>query len=684
MKNTIVIFVFLFLICAVSLYGAPKGIVKSPAKLSVYPEKNTIPLYDTLFGTNSHPYERKQVADPQILERIKTLGFKSFRFPNGCVADLYNWKQPNENQMTVDEWMIFCDEMNAEAYYTINMQGGTEGLDGPIPDGAELNEIIKYKHYAPNPCGYTNYHFGTLAETLELMQKFTIDRALEGKRPILHYEMGNENWGQSKTDWEPEVYAKTVEVYANAMRKLFEDAQKKYPELRDHKLYISTVGFPVMGNNMKFVDTPDRKINIRWTTELNNLYEKGIIDAVQEHFYPYSNANGGALVWSVHNLHNIFSVRKNIPNERLGGYVDPIIAYKMPMEITEWNVRCWGPQYTQNVKFKNPGFEDELNGWNITGGGQKSTVSWAARKGNKGLRVIQKAGDEPFEISQVFDKPENAIIMIAGVWVRTANPEAVKLNFKIADDDETKGTIIGGWTPKLTDTWEQVVFSAHNLDKVKQLEVMIRIDKPAVVYIDDLKIYSTDQPSGHATMAANIYEQVLFCVDALRIMAINGCPRTHLHHLFGDYPCGVMSMNGEIKPLGKAFLFYSDAYGERLVDMDYTSETFEYYTQGNPWATDFNALAPDRNDVPVLSYMASRDDDNLYIMLLNRSSDRTGVVDIDINADPIEKTAKVRTLYGDDIDMPGAYLEEEEINISRNFTQSIEPYSAQIITIKLK
>ncbi len=271
-----------------------------------------------------------------------------------------------------------------------------------------------------------------MAETLELVQKYTIDRALGGKKPILCYEMGNENWGQSRTDWPPPVYAKTIEVYAKAMRKLLEDAKENHPELKQYNLYIVAVGYPVMGNNMQMVDTPDRTINVLWTSLLNKLYEDKIIDAVQEHYYPYGYGNGGALVWAAHNLHNILYARLNLPNERLNGYKDPAIAYKMPIEFTEWNIKCWGPQYSQNVQLVNPGFEDGTYGWTIAGGSAR-TVSWAARRGSKGLRIIVDEQNGPCEVRQTFNNVEKLKHWIAGLWIKTDNPEAVRVQFRNAD-----------------------------------------------------------------------------------------------------------------------------------------------------------------------------------------------------------------------------------------------------------
>ena len=656
---------------------SPRAARTSLARVTIYPDRTVVPMQKTLFGVNVHPHAKANIGRPEVIERVRKLGIASCRFPHGCVADLYNWKDPGEKWATVDEFLQLCEAIDADPYYTVNLQGGTEGLPGPAPEGAALDETIKYRHLMPNPCGNTDYHYGTLAEALEFLERYTIRRALEGRRPILHYEMGNENWGQSRTDWPPEVYAKTVEVYARAMRAAFDEARQHHPELAGLRLYICAVGYPVMGNNMKMVDTPDRTINIVWTGLLNKLHEDGLIDAVQEHFYPHASANGGALAWAAHNLHNIVQARKGLPNSRLGGYRDPAIAYEMPMEFTEWNVKCWGPRFSEDIQLANWGFEDGLQGWQVIGGSARA-VSWAARRGSKGLRVEATDESGPCEVSQIFEIPEKAKTFVAGVWVRTDNPEAVAIQLR-----KPGGEVLGGWGPKVTDKWERVIASARIPEHGGQVELVLRVTHPASAYFDEVRLYHTSEERGQCPISATTYEQVLFCVDAFREMALAGSPRSHLHHLFGDYPCGAMTMSGQPKDLAKAFELFAGAFGDSIVRSECRSESLTYASAGNEWATDFNALAPDRDDIPALACLASRAGDTLYVLLINRSSDSGIRVDFGLNTDPAEPIASVRTLNGEDIDLPGAELTQGTTHVGRRFVHTISPYSAQILSVRL-
>jgi alpha-L-arabinofuranosidase len=666
-------------ILAGAAFAAPIT-AKSQATVKIDPTVVVRPLDERLFGTNVTTGDRARMAKPEFVSRVRSMGIKSCRFPNGCEADRYNWKSPAAGQATVQDFLDFCDQIGAEPYYTINMQGGTEGLNGPVPDGAGLEERIKYRHTAPNPCGDLNYHFGTLAETLELFQKYTIDRLIAGRKAILTYEMGNENWGQASTDWPPEVYARTIEVYATAMRKAFDKAKSEHPELAKQELYIVAVGFPVMGNNMKLTDTPDRKTNLAWTAALNKLHDSKVIDAVQEHFYPYGNANGGTLVWAAHNLHNIICARKGRANGRLGNYKDPGLTYNMPLEHTEWNVKCWGASF-KDIVLGNPGFEEGLEGWSVDG---PVTVSdKAARRGGFGASVALKAGQSA-TLSQIFDTPADAKSCAAAVWVRGNRAGAVTVRFEQANSGEHAGQKLGEYACQTTGMWDRVVVGGKPFEDTDKISLVIRVDGPAEAQIDEAKLYYTTEERGQVPLSAQTFEQELFCVDALREMALGGCPRAHIHHLAGDYPCGTMTGGGEIKDLGKVFQFFAGAYGDQIVQVDVKCENFSYHTSANSYATDFNAIAPDRDDVPVLGCMASKKGDTLYLLLINRSSDREIEAKIDLGADPADAMAKGRALSGEDIDLPGATIEEGEARVARSFTQTVRPYTAKILTIRLR
>lgn len=677
MRSTPFLAASVFALLATAAFGSPRGMSVERASLTIRPEESAGPLSPQLFGVNVSVGDAAYLSDPEALEQVRRMGFTSFRFPNGCQADLYNWKSPRPGWVTVQQFLDFCDTVGGEAYYTLNLQGGTEGLEGAPPTDAPLEVRIRYRHTAPNPCGNTDYHFGTLEEALELFRTITIRRALEGKRPVLHYEMGNENWGQAFTDWPPDVYARTVETYARALRAELAAAQKQHPELAGLKLYIVAVGFPVMGNNMLPVDTPDRRTNVAWTGALNRLAAEGVIDAVQEHFYPYASGNGGALVWAAHNLQNILDARLGRANPRLEGYVDPPLVYRMPLEFTEWNIKCWGPQFQELKKLRNGSFEASLEGWTVRGGSVAVSLR-AARRGGRGVRVDLRRGDAPVEIVQEFDIPDGTLTLLGAVWARGSCAGAVRMELRTPG-----GEAFGGFASRAENRWERVLASGRPPEGLKRAALALIADGPGVVYLDEAAVFFTDVERGHGAMSAVTFEQALFVVDALRAMAAAGSPRAHLHHIIGDYPCGAMSSKRELKDAGRAFEFWNGMYGDRLVKSELQTPRFSYATAGHRWATHFNALAPDRDDVPVLSALASRTDADLFILLLNRSTDRSVDVDLDLGVDPAGDLAQRRTLTGPDLDLPGAAIQQDRIPASRQMTVRVSPCSAQILKVPL-
>ncbi|MBI4579047.1 MAG: hypothetical protein HY718_05050, partial [Planctomycetes bacterium] len=444
MRLTISVSVLLIGAIAASAADLPADVT---ARIRISPDAVERQVSPTFVGINLHPGppRPKLLGDPDVQNRVKSMGIKTIRFPNGCVADVYNWKNPPAGWVTVRQFLDFCEAVEAEAYYTLNLQGGTDGLEGPPPADAGLDQRIRHRHTAPNPCGDTKYHFGTLAEAVELLNKYTIERALAGGRPITHYELGNENWGQATTDWPPDVYGKTCEVWAAAFREALAAAQREHPEIADLELYIVAVGYPTMGNNQDPFKATNREINLAWTRQMNRLADLKLIDAVQEHFYPYGHGDGSTLVWTVHNLGNILHLRYGVPNLRLGGYQDPDLAYSLPMEWTEWNVKCWGPQPNVDLPLVNGNFEAGEQGWTTSlepaGRGSATAVKEAARRGGKGLRIATAAGTRGAEARQTFAVAGRKPVASFGaaVWVRTNRPGQTHVLLRQVNDGPGKG-----------------------------------------------------------------------------------------------------------------------------------------------------------------------------------------------------------------------------------------------------
>lgn len=660
------------------------------AVIDISPEIRESRVWPEIMGINLDYGGASALGRPETMKAVKRIGIRSIRFPNGCEADRYDWKADNARKMTVDQFLDFCEAVGAEPYYTLNLQGGTEGLQGPPPAGAPLAEIIRYRHTAPNPCGYTDYYFGTLTEALDLVRKYTIERALAGRPPIICYEMGNENWGQAPTDWPPEHYAATVAAYAQAMRQLVAEAAAQHESLKDLKLWITAVGYPLMGNNQDPLQATNHDINVRWTREINRLHEAGLIDAVQDHFYPYSIEGADLLVWSHHNLQNILYGRRGVPNPNLDGYLNDDIAYRMPIEITEWNLKCWGERRQSRLDAKNLDFERDLTGWVVAKhglGDAAAVVEDAGRRGN-GLRMrTGSSADSSVTVSQVFQwKNKKAKRICAAAWVRTPQPDRITAQLTTVNAQSQPAEPLpesAGRTGLRANHWHKLVFSGKVPEGAAHLAVGFTLSGANVqADVDAVELYYWDNEGGLAPAAVDTAAQQLFLVDAFRVMIAHGIRRSHLHHLFGAYPCGIMYTDGRPKDNYKVFEFYAGGLGTHTVRTQVTCDTFDFDSQGDKHATAFNALAPDIKSVPLISALAMRDETSLYVVAVNRSTDEP--VDLTLRtADTRPGPGFVRTLTCADTDLPGVQLATHDLPAGPPPQYRMAPYSACLFKLAL-
>jgi alpha-L-arabinofuranosidase len=635
--------------------------------------------------------DKALIGKPEIIERVRSLGLRSVRFPNGCLADLYNWKSPAANEITVDAFLDFCDAIGAEPYYTFNMQGGTEGLVGPPPADAPLEERVKYRHTAPNPCGNTNYYFGTLPEAIELFEKYTVERALAGRTPILVYELGNENWGQAKTDWTPEVYGKNAEIWCRALRERFAAAQREHPQLAGLRLHITAVGFPTMGNNQDPLKAVDHAVNQAWAAEIRKLAEQKLIDAVTDHFYPFPSNIGDGFYWVAHNLHNILALRTGTPNDRLGGYTDPTLAYGLPIEVTEWNIKCWGQNRSRtDLKLANRGFEEGLTAWQVVSGKAAADPA-AARRGRAGLKLSPHPdGTVVTQKVSVADRP-NALAFGFFVWCRTPSPDALEVSISTDLDGtpaaatqpaDSRALAIRRASQK--NMWHRLLVLHAAVQHAREIELRIALTGPnaAETFIDEVEPLHTQTAVNMMPVAASRYEQQLFAIDALREMLYWPIPRTHWHHLFGGYPCPQLWADGSMRPNGAVFELVAHRIGRQLVRTTVQTPSFGFDSHADEYATDFSAVTPDLKDIPALAAAATRDDDTVYLLLINRTTDRPITTSIILPGDfALPERIEVRTLTGTDLDVEGARVERGAITREQLARHVIAPLSAQVLCL---
>jgi hypothetical protein len=463
------------------------------------------------------------------------------------------------------------------------------------------------------------------------------------------------------------------------MREVLQRAKARHAEWPAVSLRITAVGYPVMGNNQDPQQATRYDIDVAWTQGLNRLHELGLVDAVQEHFYPYSSATGDALVWVEHNLNNIILARQGVPNPRLRGYVDAKLAYNMPLDFTEWNLKCWGPQ-PRFLNVPNGEFEPGLTNWTTEASppatGRFESVAEAARHGKAGLRITTGRTGTWAQARQSIPTGGRAELT-AMAWIRTDSPTNVSLALRNA------GQTIAEQTVTARNRWQRYVVTGKAVATNAPVEVVLRVSTPNVsAWFDNVELVYYDGAGSRSPLSVNTFEQQLYCVDAIRQMLQHGAQRTFFHHIFGNYGCPAIAANGKLRDNAKAFGLYAGRLGRAVLKTDTQVETFDYDGQTGKWATDFNALAPAARKVPCLSALATRDDHQIHLLLLNRSTDRTVKAKVRLPAAP-SSAAQIRTLSGEDYNSYGAALSEAAERIGRTFTREVVPHSAQMVTIKL-
>jgi hypothetical protein len=182
-------------------------------------------------------------------------------------------------------------------------------------------------------------------------------------------------------------------------------------------------------------------------------------------------------------------------------------------------------------------------------------------------------------------------------------------------------------------------------------------------------------------MSADTYAQRLYAVDVFRVMMKHNVPNAHFHHLVGNYPCGCLEADGDLKNNYRIFEFFADRTGNRRVRTTCEADTFDFQSYWDEWATDFNALPPSTDDLPVLSALATTDNNNTYLLLVNPLTDRDVEVDIVIHMREVGDTAEVRTLQGEDYTIDDAEIVESSTPAGREFTHVVPAHSAQMLTL---
>lgn len=142
-----------------------------------------------------------------VLEALKAIKVPALRWPGGCFADTYHWKDgigPKENRPSIintnwggvtednsfgtHEFLDFCELLGCDAYVNLNVGSGE------VREAAEWVEYITSSNDSP-------------------MTKLRKQNGREDPWNVKYFGIGNENWGCGG-NMEPEYYADVYRRYA--------------------------------------------------------------------------------------------------------------------------------------------------------------------------------------------------------------------------------------------------------------------------------------------------------------------------------------------------------------------------------------------------------------------------------------------------------------------------------------
>ncbi|MCU0405235.1 MAG: alpha-N-arabinofuranosidase, partial [Chitinophagaceae bacterium] len=169
-------------------------------------------IYDGIYvGDGNTAIPNVNGVRTDIIEALKKLKVPNLRWPGGCFADAYHWKdgigpkkdRPSmvnrwwgatveDNSFGTHEFLGLCEQIGAEAYLAGNVGSGTV---------QELSDWVDYTNIEPNkgPMG-----------------KLRVQNGREKPWNVRYWGVGNESWGCGG-NMKPEYYAMQYRQYATFM-----------------------------------------------------------------------------------------------------------------------------------------------------------------------------------------------------------------------------------------------------------------------------------------------------------------------------------------------------------------------------------------------------------------------------------------------------------------------------------
>lgn len=169
-------------------------------------------IYDGIYvGEGNKAIPNTEGVRNDIIEALKKLKVPNLRWPGGCFADAYHWKDgigpkkqrptmlnrwwgwtEEDNSFGTHEFLKLCEQIGADPYLAGNVGSGTV---------QELSDWVDYVNIAPN-----KGPMGTLR----------VQNGREAPWNVKYWGVGNESWGCGG-NMKPEYYATQYRHYATFM-----------------------------------------------------------------------------------------------------------------------------------------------------------------------------------------------------------------------------------------------------------------------------------------------------------------------------------------------------------------------------------------------------------------------------------------------------------------------------------
>lgn len=277
-------------------------------------------VYDGIYVGENSSVPNIRGFRTEIIENMKKAGIPLIRWPGGCFAETYNWRdgigpkseRPTRvnwwtkwdgryetNEFGTDEFMDFCSLCEAEPYFAANITATT-----PL-------DIREWMDYCNSPAGTT-----TLARL----------REKNGHREPYNVKLwgvGNETWGGGGR--------MTPEIYAHEYRKYVELMDNMEVGGRDTKTY-------------KFIGSGANGGDTEWTRRfLETIGEKNNRMTGYSFHYYCGNA-GDPLTFTTEEWYELLAKASRM-QYMIDVHWGTVVSYKMEhcakLAIDEWG--CWHP-----------------------------------------------------------------------------------------------------------------------------------------------------------------------------------------------------------------------------------------------------------------------------------------------------------------------------------------------------